>query len=204
MAGWKPNNYFTISLSADSWSCELVNLMNLKFNLYLCKQVGSLDLSHTSNQNYENGNPEITRELWFIWKFFSGLLVLSDCASFCLTLQRGLIKLDETRTKNSRMKCDKEIGRILHTRAKKITSAKKGRRLKDDTGVPSCTSVIPLMSHCCFSITLLLGQVLEEGKKSKTRSIDVSLSLSSFHRSSQKPWSIDHDIVLVLLFFIRR
>ena len=118
--------------------------------------------------------------------------------------ERGLIKLDETRTKNSRMKCDKEIGRILHTRAKKITSAKKGRRLKDDTGVPSCTSVISLMSHCCFSITLLLGQVLEEGKKSKTRPIDVSPSSSSFHRSSQKPWSIDHDIVLVLLFFIRR
>ena len=126
--------------------------------------------------------------LWFV-----GFVWLRQFLSHAS--ERGLIKLDETRTKNSRMKCDIEIGRILHTRAKKITSAKKeGRRLKDDTEGLSCTSVISLMSHCCFSIALLLGQVLEAGKKSKTRPIDVTLVRHHFIHHHR-----DHDQLIMIL-----
>ena len=73
-------------------------------------------------------------------------------------------------------------------------SKKKGEEMKRWYGGPSCTSVISLMSHCCFSITLSLGQVLEEGKKSKTRPIDVTLVRHHFIHHHR-----DHDQLILIL-----
>lgn len=59
---------------------------------------------------------------------------------------------------------------------------------------PSCTAVISLISHCCFSIALLLGQVLEAGKKSKTRPIDVTPVRHHFIHHHR-----DHDQLIMIL-----